>query len=269
MPPVDYHLHTKMCGHASGTPEAYLMAAQKMGLSEIGFAEHLPLYFLPPDKPLAGYAMLLDQLPIYINAVRRLQKKHEAPRVKLGIEADFVPGHQDKLRKLLAAYPFDYVLGSVHFIDGWSFDNQEEIAQYRSRDLEELYERYFVLLQQAALTGLFDIMAHPDLIKKFNFIPKHSLTSLYQKTVQVFKEAGVCLEVNTAGLRYPVQEIYPAKEFLTLAFQCDLSVTLGSDAHHPAQVGAGFSQAIRLLKEVGYKEITLFSQRKRSGKVLI
>lgn len=259
--PVDYHLHTKMCGHATGEMEEYLAAASKRGLTEIGFADHLPLYFLPSHKTLSGYAMQMDELPVYVAAVRHLQGMNKSVNIKLGVEADFVPGYERELANLLRAHPFDYVLGSVHFIDGWSFDNQEEIEQYNRWDIGELYEKYFSLVRQAALSGLFDIMAHPDLIKKFNFSPPKSLVSLYEETARVFKQAGVCVEVSTAGLRYPAKEIYPSPNFLKVAFRYGVPVTLGSDAHHPDQVGAGFSQALALVKEVGYKEIILFSRR--------
>lgn len=261
--PVDYHLHTKMCGHATGEIEEYLAAAQRQGLAEVGFSDHLPLYFLPSKKAIPGYAMLLDDIPTYIRAVRRLQEESWPVRIKLGVEADYVPGHESKLEELLNSQPFDYVIGSVHFIDGWSFDNQEEVDKYSEWDIWELYEKYFSLVQQAALSGFFDIMAHPDLIKKFNYSPSKSLTPLYEDTALVFKKAGICVEVNTAGLRYPVREIYPSRDFLKIAFRHGLPVTLGSDAHHPEQVGAGFAQAIALIKEVGYEEITMFDQRTR------
>lgn len=264
--PVDYHLHTKMCGHATGEIEEYLAAAQRRGLAEIGFSDHLPLYFLPPGESKPGYAMPADGIPAYVGAVRKLQDKGGPVRVKLGVEADYIPGQENRLQKLLNDHPFDYVTGSVHFIDGWSFDAPAEIAQYSKWDLWELYEKYFTLVQQAALTGLFDIMAHPDLIKKFNFFPAGNLLSLYEDTARAFQRAGVCVEVNTAGLRYPVQEIYPAPEFLQIAFQYGLPVTLGSDAHRPDQVGAGFDLAIALIKAAGYKSITLFNRRTRTVK---
>ncbi|MDD4169880.1 MAG: histidinol-phosphatase HisJ family protein [Desulfotomaculaceae bacterium] len=259
---VDYHIHTKMCGHATGELEEYLAVANRQGLEEIGFADHLPLYFLPPDSMLAGYAMTKADLPVYVDAVQRLQKKGPV-RVKLGVEADYVPGFEGELEKLLKAYPFDYVIGSVHFIDGWSFDNQEEIDRYSQWDIWELYERYFTLVRQAAMSGLFDIMAHPDLIKKFNYLPSRDLMPLYEDTVQVFKKAGVCVEVNAAGLRYPVREIYPAQGFLKAAFRQGLTVSLGSDAHQPELVGAGLAEAVALIKATGYSEITTFEHRNR------
>jgi len=260
---ADYHIHTKMCGHATGELEEYLFVAQRLGLDEIGFSDHLPLYFLPPEEIIPDYAMPESDMPVYVDAVRELQKKDGSVQVKLGVEADYIPGYEDRLEKLLKSYPFDYIIGSVHFIEGWSFDRQEEIGRYSEWDIWELYERYFALVQQAALSGLFDVMAHPDLIKKFNFIPSRDLIPLYEDTAQAFKKAGVCVEVNTAGLRYPVREIYPSQSFLKVAFRYGLPVILGSDAHLPEHVGTGLVEAVTLLRKIGYTEITLFEQRRR------
>jgi len=261
--PVDYHLHTSFCGHATGEVGDYLQEAARKGICEVGFSDHLPLYFLPPEENIPGYAMQEAELPRYAEMVRSCAEN--APvRVKLGIEADYVPSGEEKLSSLLASLPFDYVTGAVHFIDGWGFDNPAEMDQYYKRNIDLVYERYFALLQQAALSGCFDIMAHPDLVKKFNFRPVRSLRPLYEDTARAFKKAGVCVEVNTAGLRCPAREIYPAPELLEVFFKHGLPVTLGSDAHRPEQVGEGFVEALKQLERAGYKEITRFDGRKRS-----
>lgn len=262
MIPADYHLHTRLCGHATGEVEEYLAAAARAGIREVGFSDHLPLYFLPPGQKIPDYAMGDEELPLYADMVRK--GAADAPvGVKLGIEADYVPGHEQKLASLLSSQPFDYVIGSVHFIEGWGFDNAAEIEEYNSRDLDRVYEQYFHLLQQASLTGLFDVMAHPDLIKKFNFRPGRDLRPLYEDTARVFKKAGVCVEVNAAGLRYPAGEIYPAPELLQAFYRHGLPVTLGSDAHCPGQVGAGLDRAVKLIRDIGYREVACFEGRQR------
>lgn len=263
MIPVDYHLHTSLCGHASGGIEDYLDQAVNMGIQEVGFSDHFPLYFLPAGKTIPGYAMSFDQLPLYAEMVKRCTGAYPL-RVRLGIEADYVPGFEKRLALELAAYPFDYVTGSVHFIDGWGFDNLAEIAEYGKRDLYLVYEQYFSLVQQAALSGLFDVMAHPDLVKKFGFRPERDLAPLYEETARAFKKAGICVEVNSAGLRYPAREIYPAAALLAIFHRHGVPVTLGSDAHAPEQVGAGLDEALQLIRTAGYREIALFDQRKRN-----
>ncbi|MCL2767081.1 MAG: histidinol-phosphatase HisJ family protein, partial [Peptococcaceae bacterium] len=187
--PVDYHIHTKMCGHAFGEMEEYIAVARSKGLKEIGFSDHLPLYFLSPEQRPEGYAMTPEMLPDYVASVERLREETGNVRVKLGVEGDFVPGFTQQLGDLLNSQSFDYVLGSVHFVDGWSFDNEEEIEQYNKWNILDLYENYFTTLQKAAESGFFDIMAHPDLIKKFGYVPESSLIPLYEDTVRVFKKA--------------------------------------------------------------------------------
>lgn len=264
MIPVDYHLHTNLCGHASGRIDDYLDQAVRKGIREVGFSDHFPLYFLPPGKTIPDYAMSEDQLPLYVDLVEK--RAGVSPlKVKLGIEVDYVPGFEKKLAAELAACPFDYVTGSVHFIDGWGFDNPAEIGEYSKRELRLVYEQYFNLIQQAALTGLFDIMAHPDLVKKFGFRLEGDLTPLYEETARAFKKSGVCVEVNSAGLRYPAREIYPAPNLLAIFYHYGIPVTLGSDAHTPEQVGTGLDEALQSVRAAGYTEITLFNRRKRTS----
>lgn len=261
--PVDYHIHTHRCGHAEGELSSYLAVARARGLQEIGFADHIPLYFLPRHARDASLAMPEEELPAYVHEIEALRATCPGITVRLGIEADYIPGQEEKLARILAAYPFDYVIGSVHYLDGWGFDNPEQLAGYEGRDPDELYRSYFALLQQAAAAGLFDIMAHPDLIKKFGCRPATDPAPLYETTAAVFARAGVCVEVNTAGLRAPAGEIYPAPAFLYACHRYGVPATIGSDAHHPEQVGAGLDDAVALLKEAGYRSVAIFSRRRR------
>lgn len=261
--PVDYHIHTRRCGHAAGEMEEYVQEAQRKGLREIGFSDHIPMYFFPPEERDPGIAMPEEELPRYVADIRKLQERFAPFPVKLGIEADYTPGKEEVLKALLGQYDFDYVLGSIHFLDGWGFDNSIYIEEYQRRDIDAVYEQYFQTLEQAASSGIFDSLAHPDLIKKFGFRPAGDISYLYEQTVKTIAGADICVEVNLAGLRVPVAEIYPALPFLRLCYQFRVPVTLGSDAHKPEQVGAGFESAVQLLKAVGYNEVAIFNGRKR------
>lgn len=260
---IDYHLHTCRCGHATGSMADYLKAARNKGLVEVGFADHLPLYFLPPEKRDPGLAMPLGDLREYVTEVLALQQNNFDLKIKLGIEADYIQGMETYLPLLLYRLPLDFVTGSIHFLDGWGFDNPKEIDKYENLDLDRSWKRYFYLLRKAALSNLFDIIAHPDLIKKFGFKPEGDFHQEYEQTAHVFQKAGVCIEVNPAGLRAPVREIYPAQEFLSYCHYYKVPVTLGSDAHSPDQVGEGIAEATNLLKKVGYQEIAIFNKRQR------
>jgi histidinol-phosphatase (PHP family) len=242
----------------------YVQIARERGLREIGFADHLPLYFHPPGRRPPDLAMADVELPEYVADVLALRKANPDLPIRLGIEADFIPGKEKQLAALLERYPFDYVLGSVHYIDGWGFDHPDFRDGYRDWEADALYRRYFELLQAAARSGLFDSLAHPDLLKKFDYRPVGDITSLYRETVAVIAEAGVCIEVNTAGLRVPAGEIYPHPTFLRFCREFHVPATLGSDAHTPEQVGSGFPEAIALLEQAGYREIATFQGRRRS-----
>lgn len=260
---IDYHIHTKMCCHATGEMEEYVAVARARGIDEIGFSDHIPMYFLPVAERDLTIAMPEEELPTYIEKVRQIQTANSDMTIKMGLEADFAVGQEDKLKEILQRYDFDYVLGSIHFIDRWGFDNMHFIDNYKKWVIDELYVYYFELLKKAAQSSVFDIMAHADLIKKFGFRPAGDIHSLYTEVVKVIKKADICVEVNTAGLRVPAAEIYPNQLFLELCYQNKIPLTMGSDAHKPEQVGENFAQASQLIKKIGYKEIATFTQRKR------
>lgn len=261
---VDYHLHTRRCGHATGRIAEYVRFARTRGLREIGFADHIPQYFLPPHRRDPYLAMAERELEAYVEEVREAAAAANDIEIRLGVEADYSPGQEEKLKAILDRYPFDYVLGSVHYLDGWGFDNPAEVEGYSGRDIDALYREYFGLIQQMAATGLFDVVAHPDLLKKFGYLPRADVHGLYEKTVRVIAAAGLVVEVNTAGLRQPVAEIYPAPEFLAVCRRYGVPVTLGSDAHRPEDVGRDFDRAVAVLSRVGYREVAVFQKRRRA-----
>lgn len=260
---ADYHIHTRRCGHATGAPGAYVAAARAAGLREIGFADHIPLYWLPEAERDPGLAMREEELAEYVAEVARLREENPDLTIRLGIEADFVPGQTEKLAAALLKFPFDYVIGAVHYIDGWGFDHPDKLAGYGVRDIRAIYNDYFGLLQEAARSGLFDILAHPDLVKKFGYRPEGDLRPWYEETAAVFAACGVCVEVNTAGLRAPAGEIYPALDFLKACREHNVPATAGSDAHAPAQVGYAWEQALEWLQAAGYREAAVFEKRRR------
>jgi histidinol-phosphatase (PHP family) len=257
---VDYHVHTALCGHAVGEMEEYVRTAVEKGLEEMGFNDHAPTFHV--QDPFL--AMAADQLPLYVEQVLALRRKYPRPRIRLGIEADFVPGHEKDLRRLLSRYEFDYVYGSVHIIGDWRFDDTRLYPDnYRGREAEQAHRDYFELIQRSVRSGLFDIIGHMDLIKKFNHWARPQIDELLERTIRTVAEAGVCVEVNTSGLRKPCREIYPSETILTLCRRYDVPVTLGSDAHHPREVGMDFKRAVDLLGRVGYTRIATYERRRR------
>ncbi len=257
---VDYHIHTKECGHARGQMYEYVEAAIARGLPEMGFSDHMPLPYLPLDEE---YVMPAAKFPGYLDEVARLREKYPQIQIRLGVEADYVPGYTAQLLEILSGYPLDYVYGSVHFIDGWLHDDARFIDGYEIRGVDNVYRDYFHLVQEAAESGAFDILSHLDLVKKFGFRPQREIRGLLEETVAAVARSGKCIEMNTSGLRKPVKEIYPGKELLELLFAANVPVTLGSDAHAPEEVAGDFDQAVALLRQVGYRKIATFRKRRR------
>lgn len=259
---IDMHMHTRRCGHASGTPREYLDAGAAAGVATLCFTDHLPL---PEDTPHAlEYAMPAGQFPEYVWDIRTLAAESAAvagPEVLLGVEADWIDGRQDEIRRMTKEHPLDLVLGSVHFIDGWAFDDPDLTDRYAEWDIANLWDRYFATLAEAAHSGLFDVMAHPDLVKKFGFLPEADPAEWYERTAEVFADSGVAYEVNTAGLRKPCAELYPAAGLLRAAVRRGVPVTCGSDAHKPDEVGAGMDQARKALLAAGYRSMVVFRGR--------
>ncbi len=261
---IDYHLHTPLCRHALGAPADYLEAARGKGLREIGFADHYPLGLLGV-KPHAEVTMSPEELPQYVSEIKALAAGEKEIRVKLGAEVDYLPGKEKELARLLAREPFDYVIGSIHFMDDWDFTHPYFAARFEEADLEAVYRRYFELLWQACRSGLFDIIGHIDVIKKFGYrLPPAALEPYLQRTARILKECGLCYELNSAGRAAPAAEFYPGRRLLELCCREGVPVTLGSDAHAPDQVGRYFDEALQLLQEVGYRELAVFTARQRS-----
>jgi len=262
---IDLHMHTSRCGHAEGTIAEYVAAARAAGIATIAFTDHLPLPadVLARDPHAAGYAMPEAELAAYVDDVLSIRESAAADGVEvlLGIEADLHPGNDEFVRGLLSRHPFDIVLGSVHFVDGWAFDDPDRRDGYADWDIRALWERYFDDLISAAQSGLADVIGHADLVKKFGYVPEGDLAPLYSRVAEAFADADVAVEVNTAGLRKPCAELYPSSGFLRALRQANVPVTTGSDAHSPAEVGAGFAQARRALADAGYDRITVFRDR--------
>ena len=258
--PADYHMHTPLCRHAVGEPTEYAARAVALGLEEIGFTDHSPMR----RDDFDNWRMRADQLDEYVEKVRRAQREHPSLLIRLGLEVDFLPGHEAWIRELAARHPWDYFIGAVHYVsDSWDVDNPEKLSQWKERDAFEVWSIYFERLTMAAESGLFEIIAHADLPKKFGFIPQRDCTPLFEKFLSAAKQADVAVELNTAGLRKDCKEIYPSPKILQLAHQLGVPITFGSDAHAPGEVGMDLAQAVELARSVGYSQRCRFAQRKR------
>jgi histidinol-phosphatase (PHP family) len=256
---VDYHMHLRdersELAHNTGAVEPFVRAARAAGVDEIGFTEHA--YYFTQLRTLWSVPYQTERcacdLDTYVDAV--VQARDRGLPVKLGLEVDYVPGREDETRALLAPYPWDYLLGSVHWIDGFAVDGEPKLVD--EVGAEGAYARYFEELARAAASGLFDSLSHPDLVKIFGDRVAYD----YAGIADAIAESGVAVEVSTAGLRKPVGELYPHPDFLHACRERGVPVTTGSDAHKPSLVGKDFDRARELLGKAGYETVTVFERR--------
>ena len=252
---IDYHMHTELTD-GTGRPSDYARIALERRLNEIGFSDHAPLADRDTD-----WTMKVKDLDTYVAWVRAAQREFPSLNIKLGLELDFIPGREDWIRDLASRHPWDYLLGSVHYVGTFPVDRSAE--DWQNENVNERWREYFDVWKQAASSRLFDSLAHPDLPKKFNQRPTIDFTAVYEDALHAVAEANVAIEVSTAGLRKPCREIYPSENFLRIARRFDIPITFGSDAHIPEDVGLDFGKAVVLARSCGYAKICRFAQRKR------
>ena len=289
---VDYHMHLERGPFTPDWLDRFLAVARERGLAEIGISEHIYRFresqaaygawwgaadtavdALSPDiAPRPGTAAFAEKwwtergdqtLHEYTDLVRDAAAR--GLPVRLGIEADYFPGAEGAIRMVLAQAPFDYAIGSVHWIGPWGFDLLGVEGLWDGRDVDAMYREYFALLGRAARSGLFQIMAHPDLIKVMGHRPSAALDleALYAEVAEVFAAADVAVEVSTAGFRKPVDELYPAPGLLRACFRRGVPLSLASDAHRPEDVGLDFDQAVAFARDCGYREVSTFADGRR------
>jgi len=269
---TDYHLHLRPDdpGTAAATyftganADRYRAVAQERGIAELGCSEHVYRFAQALEvwqHPLWRESAV-DDIDAYVEFVRGQTD------LRLGIEADFVVGGEDRMATLLQARDWDYVVGSVHFVGEHAVDHDGyEVWDHRSQRPDALWRRYFETLGEAARSGLFDILAHPDLVKYWGParrpVPEGDLRRFYSLAMDGIAESQIAVELSTAGLRKPVGELYPAPAFLEMCLDAGCPVALSSDAHVPGDVGRDYESALVLLERLGVGELAVFERRER------
>ena len=256
-------MHTPRCNHAKGTIIEYAQAAVDAGLTEIGMSDHSPM----PNGFDAAWRMDESELDSFLEELEAAQTKFKGVlTIKAALEVDYYVGAEDYIQFLADYYDWDYLMGSVHFIGEWGFDNPDEAYRFETCDIEQAYCDYFKLVELSAACGLFDIIGHPDLIKKFGYrAPKGSKTvfETENQMLQAVKQADVALEISSAGLRKPVKEMYPHKGLVERAVALNIPFAYGSDAHSPAEVGHAMDECLGVLQGIGINQVSQFSKRQR------
>ncbi|MGH9442406.1 MAG: histidinol-phosphatase HisJ family protein [Thermoanaerobaculia bacterium] len=260
----DYHVHTFRCGHAGGASREFVEKAIERGISEIAFTDHIPLYFLPAEKRDPRLAMREDQFEGYLEEVRSLQQEFEGRLpIRLGLEADYAEGFEDELARWLGRANWDLVLGSVHWVAGDWIDSPGAAERFPREGVDFLYREYYRLLAKAAGTGLFDVLTHFDLPKKFGIRPLVPPEAEEDLAVRAARAAGCAIEISSAGLRKPVAEMYPEPRLLKKLVAAGVAVTFSSDSHAPAEVGWGYERTAAEARACGVREFVTFEKRTR------
>ena len=268
---TDYHVHLRPdeAGRDSAaeyfTPanaERYREVAAERGIEELGVAEHIYRFTAAIDiwdHPLwRSYAV--DDMDAYCDFVKG------DTDLKLGIEADFIPGREERMRNLLDGRPWDYVVGSIHFIAEGALDYDKYDVWNSGRSPDHVWRTYFTWLGELASSGMFDILAHPDLVKhwgKERPWPDKDLRFYYDIAMEQIAESGIAVEVSTAGLRKPVGELYPSSAFLEMVVDAGNPIALSSDAHTTEHLGYGYEDALKFLADHGVTELAVFDGRER------
>ncbi|KAA9002431.1 histidinol-phosphatase HisJ [Paenibacillus spiritus] len=268
---IDYHTHHERCGHASGKLEDYVRRAIGLGYSQLGLSDHLPLLHVDPDRYYPEMAMPLSELPRYVEECLELREKYRGSiEIRVGLEADYIEGYEEEIARVLEPYPWDYLIGSVHFLGEWDITDFRQTAGWEGRDPLEVYRAYYRAVKRSAATGMYDIIGHMDVVKRFGFGPdteegRAEARELALDALRGIAASGAAMELNASGLTKPCKEMFPAPYLLREARALGIPLTLGSDAHDPAKLGEGLDAARAQLREIGFTELAVFEGRRRSA----
>lgn len=261
-PITDYHVHVERGSYTLEWLEEFVAQATRAGVTDLGISEHA--YRFEQTRSLLSNPWVeqrkTEDLEEYLAMLQAARKKGIA--IKFGIEMDFMPDNAERMRDFLASYPFDYAIGSIHWLGGFGFDLDEMRSQWEESKVEDVYQTYFQLLEQLIESRCVDIIGHADVIKVFGFKVPEVAKGWYERLTPKIKRSGLAVEVSTAGWRKPVKEIYPAPEWLPLLIAENIPLVLSSDAHRPEDVGAHYPQALDLLRALGAKGLVGFDSRR-------
>ena len=253
---TDYHVHT-IFSDGKGYPKDYIAPAIKAGLAEIGFSDHLTLTDIQQD-----WSILPSRIQEYCDNVLALKNRSKNIKIRLGLEVDYLPGKEDLIYNTIKNLPLDYVIGSVHYLDNLSVDISPSF--YEGEDIDKIFDRYFSSVEAAASTGLFDIIAHPDLVRLYGYTPATNPEPLYRRLALSLKKHDVAIEINTNGMNKPLADFYPDRRYLPIFSEAGVAVCVNSDSHHPSKIAQFFDEAYALAIASGFTGMAVFEEGERT-----
>ncbi|MCQ6266069.1 histidinol-phosphatase [Fictibacillus sp. WQ 8-8] len=263
--PTDYHNHLEKGTLTLDYLERFVNQAREREISHFGISEHAYHFYQTKDivsKPWMEERRYYD-MKDYVDLFHEAWSKDLD--VKMSIEMDYTPGRHKEMESFISSYDFDYVIGSVHWVGDFGIDLAEYRKEWERRDLYEVYRQYYDQVVTLADSNLFDIIGHIDLVKIFNYIPNDEefILEQYERATDALKNSKTCVEISTAGLRKPVQRLYPEPVLLKMCRSKGIPIVFSSDAHEPSHVGADYGQAIQLAREAGYTSVMTFTKGER------
>lgn len=263
----DYHVHLEQGPFTTEWMQRFLEEGNKRGVVEIGFSEHGHRFKeaigLTASDGFRGKWVkteATESIEDYIKAVEKA--KAMGLPVKLGLELDYIPEYEKDILAFSKSYPFDYVLGGIHWLGDFGFDHPDLIGEWGKKDVDKVYDEYFDTLLLAVQSGIYDCIAHPDVIKVFGHRATKDMGPRYEEVAKALADMDICAEVSTAGLRKPIGEIYPSVSFMQSLARHNVSIAINSDAHTPEDVGYGFNTAVDFVKGFGYDCLHYFTDRR-------
>ncbi len=253
---ITTHTHTGYTNHGEGSVEELISAAVALGASTIAVTEHYPM--TDAFDPEHYLAMPADKMDAYLADIEAARAAHPNIEIITGTELDWLGADEDRDLKPADFEPFSLVLGSVHFVDRWAFDDPNVRDRWETVGADDIWRRYFEIWCDAVTSdGPFQVMSHPDLAKKFGYYPSFDLQPLYDQAAEACASAGRMVEVNTSGNYYACKEMFPAPAFLAALCHAGVPCTVGTDAHKPEHVLRDVDKAYQLMYEAGYRKVTV------------
>lgn len=255
---VNTHCHSRYCGHGEGEIAEYVAAAKRCGLSTLAFTEHFPLTAAFDPK---GYLSVPEsEMDAYVSAVEQARSEEDGLEIIVGVELDYLGADEDRYISNKDLDRFELVLGSVHFVDKWAFDDPAQRGEWEKPGAaDRIWRRYIdIWCEMASDTSRrIDVLSHPDLAKKFAYYPSFDLASEYKRMAEAARAGGRMVEVNTSGSYYDCAEMFPAPALLEEFCKAEVPCTVGTDAHIPRNIARDIEKAYKLMYDVGYREVTI------------
>jgi histidinol-phosphatase (PHP family) len=247
----------------------YCEAAIQKGFEEIAFTDHLTVF---PNGSTERHSLDVLKLENYVREIKDAYKKYRNRLViRLGVEADYIPGNEKVLQDILESYEFDLIVGSVHFVEGMCIDSlRQKVSvenEIRKSGFDVFYSKYLTLVSRAVETGLFNVIGHMDLVRIWGFSPSNGLLDEY-RVLNLAERYGMCLEVSSRGLRQPINAIYPSERIVRRARELGIPITLGTDAHLADEIDHAYDVLVKYVKSLGYSSVATFNKRKIVEKIL-